>query len=256
MRTKKTLLVAALLALAGGAVAAQDLTIRWGTEAGYRPFMFKEADGSLQGFDHDIGEAICAELQAQCTWVEQDWDGIIPGLLAGRYDAILASMTVTEDRQRVVDFTIPYYTVPERLVGREDAGLDDGEGLAGKTVGVLRGTTHATYLLAERKDVILREYPTQEEVWLDLAAGRIDAAFASQIVVNDGFLKTDAGKGYAMFGQEYMGPPYFGTGHGIALRKEDAELRDKINAALRAIHENGTYAEISAKYFDFDIWPH
>lgn len=251
----RTTIIATLLALTAGGAMAEDLTIRWGTEAGYRPFMFKDASGNLMGFDYDIGNAICAELQAQCTWVEQDWDGIIPGLLAERYDAILASMTVTEERQRVVDFTIPYYNIPERLVGRADAGLDDGEGLAGKTVGVLRGTTHATYLLQERPDVTLREYPTQEEVWLDLAAGRIDAAFASQIVIDDGFLKTDAGKGFAMFGKEYMGG-HFGTGHGIALRKDSAELRDRIDAAIRAIHDNGTYAEISGKYFSFDIWPH
>lgn len=255
MKTKKANLAAALLLLATGGAMAQDLTIRWGTEAAYRPFMFKEADGSIQGFDYDIGQAICAELQAQCTWIEQDWDGLIPGLLSGRYDAILASMVATEDRQRVVDFTIPYWSVPERLVAREDAGFDDGEGLAGKTVGVLRGATHSTYLLKERPDVTMREYPTQEEIWLDLTSGRIDAAFASQIVIDDGFLKTDAGKGFAMFGQEYTDPAFFGHGHAIALRKEDAELREKINAAILALHEKGIYAEINAKYFDFDIWP-
>lgn len=254
MKTCWKLLSVALIGIGANAAAAEDLTIRWGTEAGYKPFMYKDAEGNLTGFDYDIGNAICAELKAKCTWVEQDWDGIIPGLLAKRYDAILASMSIIEERKRVIDFSVPYYNINDRFVGREDAGLDDGEGLAGKVVGVLRGSTDANYLIQYRPDVTVREYPSQEEVWLDLAAGRIDAAFASVIVVDDGFLKTDAGKGFAMFGKEYTDPAIFGEGTGIGVRKEDTELRAKIDTAIEAIRENGAYAEINNKYFSFDIW--
>lgn len=254
MKNCWTLLGAALIAVSATASSAEELTIRWGTEAGYKPFMYKDPSGNLAGFDYDIGNAICAELEATCTWVEQDWDGIIPGLLAKRYDAILASMSITEERQRVIDFTVPYYQVPNRFVGRADAGLDDGEGLAGKTVGVLRGTTDSNYLIRKRPDVAMREYPTQEEVWLDLEAGRIDAGFASVIVIDDGFLKSDAGKGFAMFGKDYLDRDIFGEGRGMAVRKEDSALRDKISEAIETLRANGTYAEINAKYFPFDIW--
>lgn len=109
---------AALTMLAGSVgIAAAETTIRWGTEAGYKPFMFKTAEGELTGFDYEIGNAICAELKATCTWVEQDWDGIIPALKAGKYDAILASMSITAERQKAVDFTGKYYHVPYAFVG-------------------------------------------------------------------------------------------------------------------------------------------
>ena len=237
-----------------GLSKAEELTIRWGTEAGYKPFMYKKTDGGLIGFDYDIGNAICAELKAKCEWIEQDWDGIIPALQARKYDAILASMNITEERKRVVDFTGKYYNVPYRFVGRSDAGLDDGAGLAGKIVGVQRGTTSGNFLRGERPDVTVQEYPTQEEVSLDLASGRIDAALANMIVINDGFLNSEAGKGFEMFGAQYSQVKYFGEGAGIAVSKENAELRDKISMAIHSLREKGEYKRINDKYFPFDIY--
>lgn len=253
----KTLTRAAVAALAlatmGTSAIADDITIRWGTEAGYKPFMFKDSDGKLVGFDYEIGEAICAELKATCTWVEQDWDGIIPGLMAKKYDAILASMTDTPDRRRAVDFTEKYYSVPVRFVGREDAGFETVNDLAGKTVGVQRGTTQATFLREKHPDVVVKDYPTTEEVWLDLAAGRVDATIATTLVITDGFLNTDAGKGFAMFGPDYSDPDYFGV-TAIAIRKGDDTLREAINGAIKDLRASGKYQEINAKFFPVDIY--
>jgi lysine-arginine-ornithine-binding protein len=249
----RTAVVALSLSIAGGMAAADDMTIRWGTEAGYKPFMFKDSDGNLVGFDYDIGEAICAELKATCTWVEQDWDGIIPGLMANRYDAILASMTDTPDRRRAVDFTDKYYSVPVRFVASAEAGFESVDDLAGRTVGVQRGTSMAQYLRENHPDVTVKEYPTTEEVWLDLASGRVDASLGTTLVIVDGFLNTDAGAGFAMFGPDYSNPEYFGV-TSIAIRKGDAELAEAINGAIKALRASGTYQEINAKYFDFDIY--
>ncbi len=250
----KTLTLAtALAATMVTAALADDMNIRWGTEAGYKPFMFKSESGDLKGFDYDIGNAICEVLNAKCTWTEQAWDGIIPALKAGKYDAILASMSITEERKRAVDFTGKYYHVPYRFVGKKDAGLST-ENMKGKTVGVQTGTTSQVFLEGAMPGVTVKAYPTQDEVWLDLAAGRLDAGLANSIVIQDGFLSTDAGANYAMFGPDYTDPKYFGEGTGIAVRKTDNELRDAITGAIAKLRENGTYKKINDKYFSFDIY--
>lgn len=235
------------------AAVGQDMTIRFGTEAGYKPFMYKDADGGLVGFDYEIGEAICAELNATCEWIEQDWDGIIPGLLAKKYDAILASMSDTEERRRVVDFTEKYYQVPVRFVGREDAGFTDVDSLAGKTVGVQRGTTPGKFLRDNHPDVIVKDYPTIDEIWLDLASGRIDASMGTTLLILDGFINTDKGEGFVMFGPDYTDPAYFGV-TSIAVRQEDTDLRDDISGAIAAIRASGRYKEINDMFFPVDIY--
>ncbi|MFK0383903.1 lysine/arginine/ornithine ABC transporter substrate-binding protein [Agrobacterium sp. NPDC090273] len=249
----KVLAASAVAALLAGGASAEDLTIRWGTEAGYKPFMYKTEAGELAGFDYDIGNAICEVLKAKCTWTEQDWDGLIPALQSGKYDAILASMSITEERKRAVDFTGKYYKIPYRFVAPAKAGLTP-ETLDGKTVGVQSGTVTQVFLEKTMPGVTVKTYPTQDEVWLDLAAGRIDAGMANMVVVQDSFLATPQGKDFAFFGPEYTEDKYFGEGTGIALRKKDSKLRDTITGAIKTIRENGTYAKINAKYFPFDVY--
>jgi len=232
---------------------AEDLTIRWGTSPGYKPFIFKNADGSLTGFDFEIGAALCAEMKAKCTWVEQAWDGIIPGLKAENYDAILASMSVTPDRQKVIDFSRTYQNAPSRFVAKEGADFDDTGDLAGKVVGVQRGTTHHDLVKAKYPNVEIKPYPSQDEVWLDLTAGRIDGTFTSSLVAA-GWLKGDEAKGYGMTGEDYFDAAILGSGAAIAVRKGEDELRDKISAAIDAIRASGEYQKINARYFDFDIF--
>ncbi|WP_299154209.1 transporter substrate-binding domain-containing protein [uncultured Tateyamaria sp.] len=251
-------LAALALASAGGvaptiATAEEQLTIRWGTSPGYRPFIYKNADGSLTGFDYEIGAALCAEMNAECSWVEQAWDGIIPGLVAENYDAILASMSVTEERQQVVDFTRTYQNAPSRFVAAEGTEIDDTGSLDGITTGVQRGSTHQDLIEARFPDATIRAYPTQDEVWLDLTAGRIDATFTSSLVA-DGWLKGDEADGFTMIGQDYRDPEILGAGEAIAVRKGDNDLRERISAAIDAIRESGEYQRINAQYFDFDIF--
>ena len=256
MRRIVTALAAAAFAVATGIgpVAAGD-ELRVGVEGAYPPFSWKEADGSLKGFDIDVAYAICEKMGRECTLVEQDWDGMIPALLARKYDAIIASMSITEERKKRVDFTAKYYNTPAMFVTAEGAGLDiTPAGLAGKAVGVQRGTTHQCFMEKIFPDADLRLYATQEEVFLDLAAGRLDAQFSDSLQADEGFLKTDAGKGYAFAGGAQHDLECHGEGAGIAVRKGEGELRDALNAAIVAIREDGTYKAINDKYFEFDVY--
>ena len=243
---------AAVFVLAGaGSALALDICV----EGAYPPFSETAADGSIVGFDPDIANALCAEIGETCEMVKVDFDGIIPALLEKKCDAIVASMSATDERRQVIDFTGRYYLEPNRFVAAADSGLEDTpEGLAGKVVGVQRGTIHQNYMEAHFPDTELRLYGTQDEMMLDLTAGRIEAVMASGIALDGGFLKTPAGEGYAFLGGEHYDPAIHGTGASIGVRKEDTTLRDKLTEAIAAIRADGTYDEIRAKYFDFDIY--
>ena len=254
MFRKLTLALAAGLALAlAGATHAQE-PLRIGVEGAYPPFSKKEADGTLTGFDIDIANALCAKLERECQLVEQDWDGMIPALKAGKFDAIVASMSITPERKQQVDFSEKYYNTPARFVAKKGAGLDiSPEGLKGKRIGVQRGTIHQCYLDKKFSGAEIVMYGTQEEVFQDLALGRLDAQLSDSIAADGGFLKQDAGKDFEFVGDDQV-DECFGSGAGIAVRKEDTELRDNLTAAIKAIREDGTYETINKKYFDFDIY--
>ena len=256
MKRLATALAGAALAVAAGiapATAAEELRI--GVEGAYPPFSWKEADGTLKGFDIDVAFALCEKMGRDCKLVEQDWDGMIPALLARKYDAIIASMSITEERRKRVDFSAKYYNTPARFVAAEDSGLDvSPAGLAGKAVGVQRGTTHQCFMEKLYPDANLRLYPTQEEVFIDLAAGRLDAQISDSIQADEGFLETEAGKGFAFAGGVQFDLECHGEGAGIALRKGEDALREAFNAAIAAIREDGTYRSINDKYFDFDVY--
>lgn len=249
----KRLIAAALAtAIAGPAIAA-DLNIC--VEGAYPPFSEVTASGELKGFDIDIANALCDSMGKSCTMVQTEWDGIIPALLERKCDAIIASMSITPDRQKVIDFTGKYYQTPAKFIGAEGAGLTDtAEGLAGKTVGVQRGTIHQDFMESEFPGVELKLYGTQDEAYLDLQAGRVDAIMADSVAMDDGFLKTDAGKGFAFFGKGYSDPRYHGEGAGIGLRKGEDDLKNALNGAIDAILADGTYKAIQDKYFDFDLY--
>ena len=246
---------AALAVAAGLSPASAGEKLRVGVEGAYPPFSWKEADGSLKGFDIDIAMALCEKMGRECELVEQDWDGIIPALLAKKYDAIVASMSITEERKKRVDFTGKYYNTPAKFVAAKDAGFEaTAEGLKGKTVGVQRGTTHQCYMEKIFPDVELKLYGTQEEVFLDLAAGRIDAQFSDSIQSMEGFLSKPEGKDYAFLGGDQFDLECHGEGAGIAVRKGEDDLRVAFDKAIQDIRDDGTYAKINAKYFDFDIF--
>ncbi len=250
------LAAAAALAVASGlAPASAGDKLRIGVEGAYPPFSWKEADGTLKGFDIDIAMALCDKMGRECELVEQDWDGIIPALLAKKYDAIVASMSITEERKKRVDFTNKYYQEPARFVAHKDAGLDPTpEGLAGKAVGVQRGTTHQCYMEKHFPDSDLRLYGTQEEVFLDLSAGRLDAQISSSIQADEGFLNQPAGADFAFLGEAQIDPVCHGEGAGIAVRKGEDDLRKAFNKAIKEIRGDGTYQSINSKYFEHDIY--
>ena len=248
-------LAMAVLALAtatGVAAAKEWKTVRIGTEGAYAPFNFFDADKQLQGFDVDIAKAVCEKMKVECTFVAQDWDGIIPALLAGKYDAIFASMSITDERKKVIDFSNKYYDVPSAFFAPKGSGITDNspEALKGKILGAQSSTIQAGRLEENYKDSEIKLYPTQEEVNLDIVAGRIDALLVDKLVGVDWVEKTDDGKCC-----EQVGPDVpLGGGVGAGIRKEDQDLKEMINKAIAEILADGTYQKINAKYFPFSIY--
>lgn len=251
----RNILLAAVAALVvGWAGTAKAETLRVGVEGAYPPFSYITPSGELQGFDIDIANALCAEMGVECQLVAQDWDGIIPALLAGKYDAIVASMSITEERRQVVDFTDKYYQTPARFAAAAGAEFDFAGDLEGIRVGVQRATIHDNYITDNYPTAEIVRYGTQEEANLDLRAGRVDMLLADSMTLNEGFLETEAGEGFAFIGPELTDPQWFGEGAGIAIRQGEDELKERLNAAIAAIRADGTYDEIRQKYFDFDIY--
>jgi len=230
-------------------------TIRIATEAAYPPFAYKTANGDLAGFDIEFIHAICKQMKAKCEIVEQNWDGLLPGLKANKYDAVIASMSITEKRKKIVDFSNRYYRDPARFIARKGTDLQDtAEGLAGKKIGVLIATTHQEYIEEYYPNTELKLYSTQEDVYLDLLSGRLDAAVANGIATEFGFLKSEEGKDFAFFGRSHYDPLIHGEGTGIAVRKEDSDLTEMFNHAIDDMRTNGSYQTVNNKYFSFDIY--
>ena len=255
---KKLVLLGGLaLSLIAANLFAAEKPLRLGIEAAYPPFAFKTADGQIAGFDYDIGNALCAEMKVECQWVEQEFDGLIPSLKVKKVDAILSSMTITDERRKSVDFTGKYYYSPARLVMKAGSEVDDDfANLKGKRIGVQRSTTtdrFATEVMGAKGVEVIR-YTSQNEIYLDMMSGRLEGTLADAIPVDEGFLKTDNGKDFAFVGPAFTDPQYFGEGAGIAVRKGDKALLDQLNAAIQAIRANGHYQKIQDKYFTFDIY--
>ena len=250
-----TMLSLAIL-LTGNAAAKDWQKVRIGTEGAYPPFNFIDKAGQLQGFDIDIAKALSKEMGVQFEFVVQDWDGLLPGLLAKKYDCIIASMSIDEERKKKVDFTDKYYVSPARFVTRKGAGIEiSKQGLKGKAVGVQRATVSENFLRDNFGDIVnVKSYATQDEANMDLASGRVDLIFADALVLLGGFLATDEGKGFEFVGPNFADKKWFGEGIGIAVRKEDDDLREMFNKALKKIRADGTYRKINTKYFDFDVY--
>jgi arginine/ornithine transport system substrate-binding protein len=195
---KRSLITALALSLfACGHALAAEKTLRIGIEAAYPPFASKTQEGTIVGFDYDIGNALCAQMKVKCVWVEGEFDGLIPSLKVKKIDMALSSMTINEDRKKSVDFTHKYYFTSSRLVMKDGAVVDDQyASLKGKTVGVQRATTTDRYAteVFEPKGINVKRYSNNEEIYMDLAAGRLDAIFADTIPLSD-FLSLPARPG-------------------------------------------------------------
>ena len=249
MRRFMRIALAASTVLAFAASAhAQDATLKIGTEGAYPPFNNLAADGKVEGFDIDIAQALCDEMKVKCEFVTQDWDGIIPALQAGKFDAIVASMSITPEREKQVSFTNPYYTNSLSFVAPKDSDFS-ADKTDGKTIGVQQGTIAADFAEKTYPGAEVKAYPTQVEAYTDLANGRLDAVLAD-FGVQYGFIKSAEGACCATKGEAVSSDDKIG----IAVRKGDDALIKKFNDALAAIRANGKYKEINAKYFDFDVY--
>ena len=254
-------IVALAFALFANPSCARDWSnVRIGVDATYKPFTYKTAEGKLTGFDVDIANALCVQMKAKCGFVESSWEGIIPGLRANKFDAIVSSMSITEERKKAVAFTDKYYQTPTVVIAKTAGvnGAIDGSlaSLKNKRVGVLKASIQENYAKGELapKGASVVSYDSTQQSYLDLKSGRIDAVVVDKFEGQGGFLNTPDGKGFAIVGPELSDEKYFGSGAGIAIRKEDTELRDRFNVALKTIRGNGTWKKIADRYFDFDIY--
>lgn len=250
MQNYKKLLLAAATTLVFSANAMAAEKLKMGIEAAYPPFNSKDASGQVVGFDKDIGDALCAKMKVECEVFVSDWDGIIPALNAKKSDFIVSSLSITDERKQAVDFTDPYYSNKLQFIAPKNVDFKtDKDSLKGKTIGTQRATLSATWLEdTYGSDIKVSLYDTQENAYLDLTSGRVDALLADKYVNYD-WLKSDAGKNY-----EFKGEPVVDSDKiGIAVRKGDP-LREKLNAALKEIIADGTYKKINDKYFPFSIY--
>nr|WP_232519218.1 ABC transporter substrate-binding protein [Caballeronia insecticola] len=238
-------------------LAGSPQVIKFGVDPTFPPFESKLPDGSIVGFDIDLGQAICANLHAKCEWVEQSLDGMIPALKARKFDAVLSGMAATPARREQIDFTNRLYAGPSRLVARGGANLQPtAESLRGKRIGVQQGSAQEAYA---RRDwapagVSIVTYQNQDQVYEDLQNGRLDAAFQPVVQADLGFLKQPRGKGFGFVGAEVKDRRLIGDGVAIGIRKGNQELAAQINQAIANIRKSGEYERINRKYFDFDIY--
>lgn len=242
--TMKKLIVAALLASASVAASAAE-TIRFATEASYPPFEFVGDDNKIQGFDVDLANALCKEMNATCTFSNQAFDSLIPGLKFRRYEAVMAGMDITPERQQQVTFSQPYYDNSALFIAQKGK-VADINALKGKRVGVQNGTTHQKYLLDQHKDVTTVPYDSYQNAILDLKSGRLDAVFGDTAVVNEWLKQNDQ---LATVGSSVTDKNYFGIGLGIAVRQGNDALVKRFNDALDKVKQDGTYQSIYNKWF-------
>ncbi len=274
---KNILLIVLSLSVFGLASIANSQTIRIGTEGAYPPWNNINSAGDLEGAEIDFGNEACERMGVTCEWVTQDWDGIIPALLQGKYDIIIAGMSITEERKEKVNFTTGYMTDGARFAVLKDSGLADlniagmakvnlnnaggkeqaaiGQLIAamdGKTVCVQSSTIHQNFLEKHMSGAVdVKWYQAVDDHNLDLAAGRCDAVLADVGSIID-FMESDGGVDVAFTGPTFSGG-VFGDGVGGAVRKEDSEILDMWNAAISEMSKDGTTAEITKEWFGRDI---
>ncbi len=246
------------VAMASGTARAQDAQmLRFGVEAQYAPFESKAPDGSLQGFDIDVGNAVCRTAKLDCKWVETSFDGLIPALQGRKFDAINSAMNATAQRRQAIAFSTIVYRVPTQLIARADSGLQPTPAaLAGKRIGVLQGSIQETYANAHwaNAGVSVVAYQDQNQVYADLVSGRLDGTLVLAPAGQRGFLSRPDGKGYAFVGGPVRDDRILGDGIGFGLRKQDTALKARLDAAIATLKADGTVQALGHKYFgDIDI---
>ena len=238
-----------ILAMVTGLAQAQERPLRIAFDVPYEPFEYRTPDGELTGFEVELADAMCEEMNRECDFVVQAWDGMIPGLMARKYDAIMSSMSITEQRARRVLFSEPYYRTPGGWFAKKDTSVDvtDRSAMEGRVVGVQRGTTMDNYVTENLGDIVkVKRYTTADDMALDLESGRLDLVFVDYPVGEEYFLTKD---NFREIGE----PVKLGKGVAVAMRKRDRELAKEINEALKSLKNDGTYDAIMKRYFDYSI---
>lgn len=227
---------------------AQNLT--FATEATYPPFESVDNSGKIVGFDVDIMNALCNQIHATCTIVNAPFDSLIPSLQVGKYDAIIAALGITPQRQQVVDFTKPYYNETVSVVASKNSELQlNATSLKGKTIGVQGNTTMYQYLKSKYGSVVkINTYQSEESAFLDLTAGRVDAVMGDTPLIEGWLQESNHSQNYSTIGRPLMDATYFGPGFGIAVQKGNSTLVNELNTALIQIKHNGTYHKIEMKW--------
>jgi len=264
MRRLLALVTAAAAVVAWGAhVPASAETLRVGTECTYHPFNYRDETGVLQGYDIDVAKAVGEHLGAEIEFVCQKWDGMIPSLLANKFDLIVASMSITEERQQKIDFSDPYRVSIGQFIAEKDKGLEffnedgsvNGAGFEGVRVGLQRATTYDNWMQAKAPNAEVVRYDSIEALYLDLKNGRVDAIMTNPMKAYLKFLSQPDGAGFEIVGPQIEEPEYFGVGVGIGVRKGNDELLARINEALRDIAQDGSLEVFAKKHFPFTIHP-
>ena len=225
------------------AVDTAPINIKIATESSYKPFSYTDADGKLIGYEIELVDALCAQMKAECEVISQDWDGLIPGLNAQKFDAAIAGMSITPERKEVVEFSDPYFYTGIVLIGKKGDDVSI-ETITAQPIASQRATVASQYLQDKHSDADIKLYDTQDNAYLDLTSGRVRAMMSDKVTAAD-WLKTPAGQEYEVKGAEISTED---DAMGIAFRKGDA-LVAKFNTALAELKTNGTYDQITSSYF-------
>jgi len=255
--------VAAVVAATGLIQPAAAETLRVGTECTYHPFNYRDSDGNLKGYDVDVARAVGEDIGAEIEFVCQKWDGMIPSLLANKFDLIVASMSITDKRKEKIDFSAPYRVSIGQFIGKKSKDLQffnaDGSvntaGFDGIKVGLQRATTYDNWIQAKAPSAEVVRYDSTEALYLDLKNGRVDAIMTNPMKAYLKFLSQPDGAGFDVVGPQIEEQEFFGIGVGVGLRKGNDELLQRVNVAIKKITEDGSLEQFALKEFPFTIHP-
>ncbi len=249
---KKVILGACLLS----GIAFAQSPVKIAVEGSYPPFSYLNPDRTLGGFEVDLANLFCEKAQLKCEIVQVEFDALIPSLNTKKIDAILASMSITEPRKQVIDFTNKYYQTPAQFVATKGLYKNfETKDIKGKSIGVQSGTIHETYANdVFKKDAEVKSYRNLDEAIMDLDSGRIDFVFADTAAVDDGYLRKGYDKTLEFIGSDYSDPKWFGEGIGIGIRRGEDALKEKFNEAIKASRQDGSYQKVAEKYFSIDVY--
>lgn len=251
MKTCALFVACGLLAFSVGVHAD---TVRIATDATFPPFEYINDQGELAGFDVDLTRAVCERAQLDCELIAAEWDGMIPGLMSHKYDALVSSLTVTEERERIMAFSDIYEFPSFRFIARKSSGIKiSPEGLSGKVIAVQSGTPMDAFVTDRYEDIAtIKRYGAGSAAYLDLENGRADVHMSYEAQIRAGFLSDeDNAEHYDLIGPSFTGKdsPTLGSGVAAAFSKQDNDLRNAFNAGLQAVMDDGTLEQLNMTYF-------